>query len=468
MVFSSILFLFYYLPFVLTIYFISPRKYRNLVLFLSSLLFYSWGEPKYIWIMLFSTVVDYTCGRKVHFHKTNDHISKAKLWLGLSIFTNLGLLAFFKYSDFLIANVNNLFNTAIPLLGFALPIGISFYTFQTMSYTIDVYRGETGVQNSIISFGTYVTLFPQLIAGPIVRYKTVADEIDNRVETYDLFGEGVKRFILGLGKKVLLANSIGLIWENISAGDISTLPTLTAWIGILAFAFQIYFDFSGYSDMAIGLGKMFGFNFLENFNYPYMSRSITEFWRRWHISLGTWFKEYLYIPLGGNRVSKWMNIRNILIVWILTGIWHGASWNFALWGLYFGIILIIEKFILMRYLEKLPSFFRRLYTLSLILISWVIFAFDSFSDGFNYLKVLFNSKGGGLYNGNSIYLLYTNTILFIILILASTNIPKKLWEKVNLKFKGIIIENSYLLFILILSIAYLVDQSYNPFLYFRF
>lgn len=468
MVFSSILFLFYYLPIVLVIYFISPRKYRNLILFLSSLFFYSWGEPKYIWIMLFSTVVDYTCGRKVHFHKTHDNITKAKLWLTVSIFTNLGLLAFFKYSDFLIGNVNNLFNASIPLLGFALPIGISFYTFQTMSYTIDVYREETTVQNSIISFGTYVTLFPQLIAGPIVRYKTIADELDNRIETFDLFGEGVKRFILGMGKKVLLANSIGQVWENISSGNISTLPTLTAWIGILAFSFQIYFDFSGYSDMAIGLGKMFGFNFLENFNYPYMSRSITEFWRRWHISLGTWFKEYLYIPLGGNRVSKILNIRNILIVWMLTGIWHGASWNFALWGLYFGVILIIEKFILMKYLEKLPSFFRHVYTLSLILISWVIFAFDNFNEGLTYIKVLFNSSGGGLYNGNSLYLLSTNIILFLILIIASTNIPKTLWQRVNIKFKGITIENIYLLIILILSIAYLVDQSYNPFLYFRF
>ena len=468
MVFSSILFLFYYLPLVLTIYFISPKKYRNLVLFLSSLFFYSWGEPKYIWIMLFSTFVDFTCGRRVHYYKIKDQINKAKSWLRVSIFVNLGLLGFFKYSDFLIANINNLFNTGIPLLGFALPIGISFYTFQTMSYTIDVYRGETGVQNNIISFGSYVTLFPQLIAGPIVRYKTVAEEIDHRVETYDLFGEGVKRFILGLGKKVLLANSIGLIWENISSVDVSTIPTLTAWIGILAFAFQIYFDFSGYSDMAIGLGKMFGFNFLENFNYPYMSRSITEFWRRWHISLGTWFKEYLYIPLGGNRVSKWMNLRNILIVWMLTGIWHGASWNFALWGLYFGIILIIEKFILMKYLEKLPSFFRRVYTLSLILISWVIFAFDSFAHGWAYIKVLFTSNGGGFLDNNSIYLLYTNIILFVILIIGSTNIPKNIWEKISLKHKGQTMENIYLLFVLILSIAYLVDQSYNPFLYFRF
>ena len=417
MVFSSILFLFYYLPIVLTIYFISPRKYRNLVLFLSSLFFYAWGEPRYIWIMLFSTLVDFTCGKRIHFYKTQDQINKAKLWLSVSLFANLGLLGFFKYSDFLIQNINNLFSTSIPLLGFALPIGISFYTFQTMSYTIDVFREETEVQNNIISFGTYVTLFPQLIAGPIVRYKTVAHEIDNRIESFDLFGEGVKRFILGLGKKVLLANSIGLIWENISAGDIYALPTMTAWIGILAFAFQIYFDFSGYSDMAIGLGKMFGFNFLENFNYPYTSRSITEFWRRWHISLGTWFKEYLYIPLGGNRVSKLLNVRNILIVWMLTGIWHGTSWNFALWGLYFGIILIIEKFILMKYLEKLPSFFRRLYTLSLVLISWVIFAFDSFSDGFQYIERLFNAGKGGLYNGNSIYLLYTNIILFLVLII---------------------------------------------------
>lgn len=468
MVFSSILFLFYYLPFVLLIYFMSPRKYRNFILFLSSLFFYSWGEPKYIWIMLFSTALDYTCGRMVHLYKTNDQVNKAKLWLGISIFVNLGMLGFFKYSDFLIYNVNNLFNTAIPLLKLTLPIGISFYTFQTMSYTIDVFRGDTKVQRSIINFGTYVTLFPQLIAGPIVRYQTVAEEIDNRVESYELFGEGAKRFILGLGKKVLLANSIGLIWKNISASNISTIPTLTAWIGILAFAFQIYFDFSGYSDMAIGVGKMFGFNFLENFNYPYMSRSITEFWRRWHISLGTWFKEYLYIPLGGNRVSKAKNIRNILIVWMLTGIWHGASWNFAIWGLYFGIILIIEKFILIKYLEKIPSVFRRIYTLFLVLISWVIFAFDSFSQGMAYIKVLFNFSSGELFNNNSIYLLYTNIILFIILFFASTNLPKRLWEKINLKNKAITIENIYLLFILILSIAYLVDQSYNPFLYFRF
>lgn len=464
MVFSSILFLFYFLPFVLVMYFIWPRKYRNLILFLSSLLFYSFGEPKYIWIMLFSTVLDYTCGKLVDFYKKQNDIKKAKLWLIVSISVNLGMLSFFKYSDFLINNINSLLNLSIPLLKLTLPIGISFYTFQTMSYTIDVFRGDTKVQNNIISFGTYVTLFPQLIAGPIVRYQTVADEIDNRIESYDLFGEGIKRFMLGLGKKVLLANNIGMLWEKISHLDILTLPVLTAWLGILAFGFQIYFDFSGYSDMAIGLGKIFGFNFLENFNYPYMSKSITEFWRRWHISLGTWFKEYVYIPLGGNRGGKYKHIRNILIVWMLTGIWHGASWNFALWGLYFGIILIVEKLFLLKTLEKLPSFISRTYTLLLVILSWAIFAFDSITEVLKYIKVLFGFGSVSLWNGDSLYYLYTNILLFIILIIGSTDLPKKFWAKINIR----VLENIYLIIILILSVSYLVDQSYNPFLYFRF
>lgn len=468
MVFSSILFLFYFLPFVLVLYFISQKKYKNLILFLSSLLFYSIGEPKYIWIMLFSTVVDYTCGRLVDLYKTQEKHKKAKLWLTISITVNLGMLSFFKYSDFFIANINNLLNLSIPLLKLTLPIGISFYTFQTMSYTIDVFRRDTKVQNNIISFGTYVTLFPQLITGPIVRYQTVAEEIDNRVESYDLFGEGIKRFMLGLGKKVLLANNIGILWERISHLDISTIHVLTAWLGIIAFGFQIYFDFSGYSDMAIGLGKIFGFNFLENFNYPYMSKSITEFWRRWHISLGTWFKEYVYIPLGGNRGGKYKHIRNILIVWMLTGIWHGASWNFALWGLYFGIILIVEKLFLLKILEKLPSFISRIYTLLLVILSWAIFAFDSITEGFKYIKVLFGFGRVGLWNGDSIYYLYTNILLFIILIIGSTDLPKKIWSSINLRYKTRVVENLYLIIILILSISYLVDQSYNPFLYFRF
>ncbi|WP_333656951.1 MBOAT family O-acyltransferase [Tissierella praeacuta] len=470
MVFSSILFLFYFLPVVLTIYFISPKKYRNFILFLSSLLFYSWGEPKYIWIMLFSTVLDYTCGKLVYRYKDNKDVNKSRLWLGVSIFTNLGLLGFFKYFDFFISNINNIFDFNISLLNLTLPIGISFYTFQTMSYTIDVYRGDTKVQNNIISFGTYVTLFPQLIAGPIVRYQTVAEEINNRMESYDLFSEGIKRFILGLGKKVLLANNIGLLWKNISSLNTWDIPVLTAWLGILGFSFQIYFDFSGYSDMAIGLGKIFGFNFLENFNYPYMSKSITEFWRRWHISLGTWFREYLYIPLGGNRKGRFKHIRNILIVWILTGIWHGASWNFALWGLFFGVILIIEKLFLLNLLEKLPHYLTRIYTLSLVLMSWVIFAFDSIKDGLNYIKILFGFGNNPIFNHTSLYFLYTNILLFLILIIGSTDIPKRLWKYMSNRFnnKLWIIENIFLLLVLGLSIAYLVDQSYNPFLYFRF
>ena len=473
MLFSSVLFLFYFLPFVLIIYFISPKKYRNLILFLSSLFFYSWGEPKYIWIMLFSTVLDYTCGRFVDDYKAKGNVGKAKLWLSISISVNLGLLGFFKYSDFLITNINHIFNLNIPILNLVLPIGISFYTFQTMSYTIDVFRGDTKVQKNIISFGTYVTLFPQLIAGPIVRYQTVAEEIDNRVESYYLFGEGIKRFILGLGKKVLLANNIGLLWEYISNFNLAKTPVITAWLGILAFGFQIYFDFSGYSDMAIGLGKIFGFRFLENFNYPYMSTSITEFWRRWHISLGTWFKEYVYIPLGGNRKGRGKQIRNILLVWALTGIWHGASWNFALWGLYFGLILIIEKLFLLELLKKLPSYAKRIYTLLLISISWVIFAFDSMAQGFNYIKILFGYGTSNLFDHTSLYLLYTNVLLFIILGIGSTDMPTRLWKHINNKYQNkkrilLIMENLFLLLVLLLSIAYLVDQSYNPFLYFRF
>lgn len=470
MVFSSILFLFYFLPFVLTIYFIFPRKYRNFILLISSLFFYSWGEPKYIWIMLFSTVLDYTCGRKVHHYKESGNVKKAKLWLGVSIIVNLGLLGFFKYSDFLISNINSILGSTIPLLSLTLPIGISFYTFQTMSYTIDLYRGDTRVQNNIISFGAYVTLFPQLIAGPIVRYQTVAEEMDNRIESYDLFSEGIKRFIIGLGKKVLLANNIGLLWNNISNMNITNIPVLTAWLGIFAFGFQIYFDFSGYSDMAIGLGKIFGFNFLENFDYPYMSKSITEFWRRWHISLGTWFKEYLYIPLGGNRKGKFKHIRNILIVWILTGIWHGASWNFALWGLFFGVILIIEKLFLLDLLKKVPPFVARVYTLFLGLISWVIFAFDSIKDGLNYIKVLFGFGNANIFNYEFLYLLYTNVLLFLILAIGSTDVPKRLWTYISKRTKRVswAMENIFLVIVAVLAIAYLVDQSYNPFLYFRF
>ena len=468
MVFSSIVFLFYFLPIILLFYFISPKKYRNLILLIFSLFFYGWGEPKFIILMLFSIVLDYTCGRFVHYYKEKSNIKMAKRWLFVSIVGNLGLLGFFKYANFFIDNFNNLLGANIPILNIVLPIGISFYTFQTMSYTIDVYRGDTKVQNNIISFGAYVTLFPQLIAGPIVRYQTIAEEIDNRNETIDLFSEGMKRFIVGLGKKVLLANNIGLAWEFVRKVD--NPPVMTAWIGIIAFGFQIYFDFSGYSDMAIGLGKIFGFNFLENFEYPYTSKSITEFWRRWHISLGTWFKEYLYIPLGGNRRGKLFQVRNIFIVWTLTGIWHGASWNFMFWGIYFGILLIIEKFFLMNILKKIPSIFSRAYTLLIVCISWVIFSFYSVGDIWNYLKSMFGIGQVKLFDTSSLYLFYTNIILLIFLIIGSTAIPKNSWNKFVDKYgkRGMILENILLIFVLIMSVAYLVDQSYNPFIYFRF
>ncbi len=480
MVFSSLLFLFRFLPVVLLLYFIVPRKLKNLVLFLSSLFFYAWGEPVYVVIMLFSTAVDFTHGMLVHKFKEKGENKKAKYVVASAMIINLSLLGFFKYSDFILQNINSIFNTDIPLLKLALPIGISFYTFQTMSYTVDVYRGVAKVQRNIISFGAYVALFPQLIAGPIVQYKTIAEQLDNRKENTEQFSYGIFRFMTGLGKKVLLANNIGMLWESISAMPVSESSVLTAWIGIFAFAFQIYFDFSGYSDMAIGLGHIFGFKFLENFRYPYQSTSITDFWRRWHISLGTWFLEYVYIPLGGNRNGKIKQVRNIVIVWLLTGIWHGASWNFVLWGVYFGILLIIEKFFLKKYLEKLPKFIQITYTLFLVLISWVIFAFDNLSNGITYLKIMFGGFNVPLFNTESLYILYNNIILLVILAFACTDIPIRFVRKITLYFTRIgneskvyfwlycLLQNGYLVSVFLVSVAYLVDASYNPFLYFRF
>lgn len=473
MVFSSLLFLFIFFPIVLILYFIVPKSFRNLVLFLFSLVFYAWGEPVYILIMIFSTVVDYTHGLLVEKFMNDNNMKKAKIVVISSMIINLSLLGFFKYSDFFIQNINTVFGSAIPLLKIALPIGISFYTFQTMSYTIDVFRGEAKAQKNIISFGAYVALFPQLIAGPIVQYKTIANQLNYRKESITQFNYGISRFIFGVGKKVLLANNIGYLWSQINSINIDELTVVTSWIGIIAFSFQIYFDFSGYSDMAIGLGNMFGFKFLENFNYPYMSRSITEFWRRWHISLGTWFKEYVYIPLGGNKKGFPKQIRNILIVWLLTGIWHGASWNFIAWGVYFGILLIIEKIYLLKKLEKLPRFVSHFYTLFLVVISWAIFAFDSLGQGLSYIKVMFGFGTGGLINDESIYFLYTNAVLIAILIIASTNIPIRIANQIKLKLTNKlytieIVRSVIFIGIFIVSVAYLVDASFNPFLYFRF
>jgi len=476
MVFSSLLFLFRFLPVVLILYFLAAKIFKskivtNTVLFVSSLIFYAWGEPVYVVLMIFSTIVDYTHGKLVQRFKDKGNIKAAKMAVLSSMIINLSLLGFFKYSDFMIGNINALFGLKIPLLNLPLPIGISFYTFQTMSYTIDVFRGDAKVQKNIITFGSYVALFPQLIAGPIVQYKTVAEELDNRKENIDDFASGVSRFVTGVGKKVLLANSAGLIWDSVFAMELSTMPALTAWIGILAFTFQIYFDFSGYSDMAIGLGRMFGFHFLENFNYPYLSKSITEFWRRWHISLGTWFKEYVYIPLGGNRKGPAKHIRNIFAVWLLTGIWHGANWNFIIWGVYFGILLLIEKFFLLKFMQKLPGFIGHIYTMFLVIISWAIFKIEDMGQLGKYLGAMFGA-GGKFADGETLYLLLGNIILFIIFIFAATPLPKFLGDKLMNKMgNGVcagVIHNAVLIGIFLLSTAYLVASSYNPFLYFRF
>ncbi len=473
MVFSSLTFLFYFLPAVLALYFLVPRRFKNIVLLIFSLAFYGWGEPVYILLMIFSIILDYSLGRWMHRLLEKEDRRGAKRVLVLSVVLNLALLGFFKYTDFLIGSLNDLLGLGIRKLSLPLPIGISFYTFQAMSYLIDLYRGDVPVQKSLVNFGTYVSLFPQLIAGPIVRMSTVSEQLDNRKETFDLFASGVRRFVTGLGKKVLLANNIGAVWTAISAQDVADLPVLTAWVGLAAFTFQIYFDFSGYSDMAIGLGRMFGFRFLENFNYPYTAVSITDFWRRWHISLSTWFKEYVYIPLGGNRCGKLKQVRNLLVVWMLTGVWHGASWNFVVWGLYFGVWLMLEKFFLRRWLEKAPRFVGHIYTMLLVMVSWAIFAFDSLGDGVAYLRALVGGYGAGLWNGAGLYTLYTSAILLVILIVASSPLPMKLYRRAEgaLRARPLVagvLEAAPLLVIGALSVAFLVDSTYNPFLYFRF
>ncbi len=471
MVFSSLLFLFYFLPAVLVVYFIVPRKAKNIVLLIFSLFFYAWGEPVYILLMMFSICMDFFLG--LWLERVRQNRDRAKKVLVLAVVLNVALLAFFKYADFFVDNLNAVTGLAIPSLNIPLPIGISFYTFQAMSYLIDLYRGDVPVQRSIVAFGTYVSLFPQLIAGPIVRMRTVVGELADRRESFDDFSIGVKRFVAGLGKKVLIANTLGEVWSQVSAMEPDGLPFLTAWIGVLAYTFQIYFDFSGYSDMAIGLGRMFGFHFLENFDYPYISKSITEFWRRWHISLSSWFKEYVYIPLGGNRKGLSKQIRNILIVWLLTGFWHGASWNFVVWGLYFGVLLILEKLFLLRLLQKLPSFFQHAYTMLLVVLGWAVFAFDSLGDGLQFIRALFGGYGQALWDGGALYLLYTNIILFIIAAIGSTPLPGRLWNRLDRRLEAHpvplgALESALVACGMLLCVAFLVDASYNPFLYFRF
>lgn len=468
MVFSSLLFLFVYLPVVLAIHYITPLKWRNLMLLVANLIFYGWGEPVYILIMFLSIAIDYTHGLLVDKCKKRGDDRGARRAVAMSVIFNLALLFFFKYWDFLAGSLAAIGLGFMPVLGLRLPIGISFYTFQTMSYTIDVYRGDAKAQRSIVNFGTFVTLFPQLIAGPIIKYKELGDQIDHREYRVEQFASGVQIFVVGLAKKVLLANNLGMLWDAYKAMPVEQLTTAGAWLGIAAYTFQIYFDFSGYSDMAVGLGRMLGFEFMRNFNYPYISRSITEFWRRWHISLGSWFREYLYIPLGGNRVSKPRLFLNLLVVWAATGIWHGASWNFLFWGLYFAALLILEKWFLGRLLEKAPRPVAHIYTLFLIGVSWAIFAVEDFSQMRPYLAAMFGSAGGGAWDPTCGYYLRSYLPMLVIAAVASTPLGVKLWQKIPQRTPKLAVLTVLLLGGLLLCTAYLVDATYNPFLYFRF
>ena len=467
MLFSSISFLYYFLPITLTVYFICKNKYRNIILLISSLFFYFYGEPKYTILMLISAFSAYVHGILIDKFRDKKY-SKVFLVSGLSI--NLGILVIFKYGDFIIKNISYIFSLNINLLRLTLPIGISFYTFQTLSYVVDVYTNKAKVCRRFTNFATYVCLFPQLIAGPIVRYTTIEDELQNRTHSFEKFAYGVNRFIIGLAKKAILSNNLGLLVGIISKSDEKSI--LSYWIVAVVFTLQIYFDFSGYSDMAIGLGRIFGFDFLENFNYPFISKSIKEFWRRWHISLSTFFRDYLYIPLGGNRVSKFRWIFNLFVVWSLTGLWHGDSWNFILWGLYFALLLIIENLFLQKLLNKLPVIIQHIYAKFFIIISFVIFNNENMKDLFNSLYNMFNFKNLILYNDFSIYYLKSYSIILIISIIASTPLLKNIIDKINESKKGekvmSLMNVIFNVVILIVVTGYLIDGSFNPFLYFRF
>lgn len=486
MVFSQLTFLYYFLPIVMIVYFFSSDKIRNVLIFITGLLFYAWGEPFYVCLMLFSTAIDYTAGRLMA--KYDDDNKKRKICLIVSVCMNVGLLAIFKYSDFLIDSFNGVFGTSVTnpvvlvnkalnsLYSFGLnekrvelPIGISFYTFQSMSYTIDLYLRNIKVQKSFLNFASYVSLFPQIVAGPIVRYEDVANELESRTVNIAKISAGIGIFVKGLAKKVLLANNIGMVWTQIKAMDYSTISVATAWLGIIAFAFQIYFDFSGYSDMATGLGKMLGFEFPKNFDHPYISKSISEFWRRWHITLGSWFRSYVYIPLGGNRNGNFKTYRNLFITWALTGLWHGASWNFILWGLFFGVLIIIERLGFGKILEKLPSAVSMLYTFVMVLFGWVLFDTDTLADAGRYYAAMFGA-GGSLVDSYARYTIASNAVMLVLCILISGGLGSRLISFCEEKNKrasavaGVAVKIGGLL----ICTAYLVGATYNPFLYFRF
>ena len=469
MVFSSLVFLFLFLPIVLTMYYISNDKFKNYILLLSSLFFYAWGEPKYIFLMILSIFINYIFGIKV----SKDSQSK-KLWLIFSIIFNLGILVIFKYANFLTDNINSIMKIDLGIPQIALPLGISFFTFQIMSYVIDVYRKEGRVQKNIFDLALYVSLFPQLVAGPIVRYQTVDEQINSREHSLNKFAVGVDRFIIGLGKKVIFSNQLGLIADGVFNSQISNLSTMEAWLGIICYTLQIYFDFSGYSDMAIGLGKMFGFDFLENFNYPYISQSVSEFWRRWHISLGTWFRDYVYIPLGGNRVSPIKQYRNLFVVWSLTGIWHGANWTFIAWGLYYGILIAIEKAFLGKILDKLPRIFRHIYLLLIVMVGWVFFRAENIIQATEFLKVLIGGNNL-LYNNSFLTYMSSSGFMIILAMLFATPIVSKVRNIIEIKNQKLVenhlaycLHSMFLVILMFSIVVILINSTYNPFLYFRF
>ena len=470
MLFSSVTFLYAFLPIVLVLYFAAPKKLKNFVLLVSSLFFYFFGERTYIAIMLISSVTDWIWSLLIEHYRAKQKTHLTKWFLVGSLVVNLGLLGFFKYSDFFITNINSLLGTSIPLTNVHLPIGISFYTFQTLSYTIDVYRGRAKAKKNLVSFATFVCLFPQLIAGPIVRYTDVAQELDSRRHTLEKFSLGIRRFAFGFGKKIVLANTMGEICKNLLESGESNV--LMYWLYAVCFSLQIYLDFSAYSDMAIGLGKMFGFDFPENFDYPFVSKSITEFWRRWHMTLGTWFRDYIYFPLGGSRTTTFKWLRNILIVWFVTGFWHGAEWNFILWGVYFGVLLVIEKLFLGDFLKKLGPVVQHVYLLFMVLISFVIFSVESLGDIGTFLGGMFGMGTSGLSDIRTMYIFRTNIVLIVACIVGSTPLPKMLWNKFAQTKIGQIIsvvaEPLSIAVIILFGTALLVDSSYNPFLYFRF
>ena len=472
MVFSSLVFLFVFLPIVLVLYYLSSKKYRNYLLLLASLFFYAWGEPTYVVIMLVSIGANYLCGLLVD-EKRADKVRVTGVVI--SVIFNICMLGVFKYSGFFVKNINTAFNTSLPVPEIALPLGISFFTFQAMSYVIDVYRKDAKVQKNIFDLSLYISLFPQLVAGPIVRYQTVADQIDERDHNIVKFGDGVRRFIIGLGKKVLLSNSLGMLADSVFGMQTYQLTVVSTWLGILAYSLQIFFDFSGYSDMAIGLGKMFGFEFLENFNYPYISQSASEFWRRWHISLGSWFRDYVYFPLGGSRRGNVRTYINLFIVWFLTGFWHGASWTFIAWGLYFGLLIGMEKSYLGKFLNKVPRFIRHIYLLLVVMIGWVFFRADSFSYSIEFIKNMFLMGTNTVFDGTAAS--YINDYWFVLMLSIIFCMPIVDWLRIKIEATNNKILESNISYalnsvvytgIFLIVIFKLVNSTYNPFLYFRF